>query len=321
MILVEWTPESGSLARLSTRDIALTYQWYGYITSIASIKFSTSKVYGGYAKPTFSDITISPEYFENDWPPAKTADVKFTQTETTEAAGVILIDGTAQRKDYDRNGAKYVLRQPEFSATTTASTAYADTLDNIVDTLCTALGITVDHTEERAAPPAVSYTVPKDIQAIDLLDDMCAYFTHAFKIVEGVLYLYDMLGSTTPVALTEFDVQPCSYKDGRAISLITGDVDSVTGSDANGDEVSISTIYATTGTNNTANLTNIKTLMEKQIATIKAKIDDDKPTILDNFTLLDESTVGDTNTSARVLSVIYNYDTLDMQIEAYGSVT
>ncbi len=323
MILCEWTPSGGSLTRISTEDIALDFQWYSYITSIASIKFQTTELFGGYAKPSFSDITLSPNLFEGSWPPAKTAAVKLVQTETTEAAGTILFDGTAHRTGFDRTGVNYELKQPEFDATIAESTAYSGTLASVVDTLCGSgiLDLTVDHTEERATTPTVAYTTSKDVQAIDLLAEMCAFFTHAFKIVEGTLYLYDMLSTTTPTALTEFDILPSSYTDDEPISLITQDDDSVAGSNPNGDEVKITESYASAGTNTEAALTNIKTVLESEIAVIDAKIDADKPTILDCLTLTDESTIGDTTTSGRAMSVIYNFDSLDMQIEARGSVT
>lgn len=323
MLLCEFTPDGGTLARISTEDIALDYQWLSYITSLSSIKFQTTQKYGGYAKPSFSDMMLSPTLFEDSWPPTKLATIKLIQTETTEAAGVTIFSGTAQRTSFDRGGVNYILKQPEFDATIATATAYSGTLDTVIDTLCGSglLDLTVDDTEERATMPTVSYTTTADIQAIDLLDDMCAFFCHGFKIIEGTLYLYDLLETIAPVALDEFDIQPSSYRDEQPISLITQGDDSVFGSSPNGDEVSISTTYASGGINTEAALTNIKTMLESEIAVLNCKIDDDKPTILDCLTLTDESTVEDTTTAARVVSVIYNYDSLDMQIEARGSVT
>jgi hypothetical protein len=353
MILCEWTPDGGSLIRIALGDIALTYQWYSHINSMASVKFQTDKDYGGYAKPVFSDITLSPDLFAAAWPPVKTATVKLILTETNEAAGVTLFEGTAQRRAYDRVGVKYILKHPEFSAVIAATTAvpveYTTALDDVVDTLCTALSLTAVHTGERVTMPTVTYSLTNDIPAIDLLSEMCAFFTHAFTIEDGNLYLYDLLlgatvtsapmidgageylldnvtdkleeTSTDIIALTEFDVMPCHYKDGNPISLIISGEDSVAGSDLNGDEVSISTSYAGEGTDTVAALTNILTVLESQIAVIKAKVDDSQPKILDHLSLIDESTIDTTTTVARAMSVVYNFDTLDMEIEAWGAVT
>ncbi len=329
MLLIEWTSEGGSLIRISTDYIALDKQWYGYVDSLSSIKFQTTKKYGGYAKPSFSDLTLTPKMFESSWPPPKTAAVKLIQTETTEAAGIVIFDGTAQRANYDRYGVKYTLHQPEFDATLVeeASTEYTtgdgDTVASVIAELCGAsiLDLTYDGSEARASSPNVDYTITSDIQAIDFISELAAFFTHGFKIIEGTLYLYDMLESTTPIVLTEFDVQPCSYKDGQPISLITCGDDSVAGPNPNGDEVSISTSYAATGGDTEDALGDIKTMLESDVAVIKAKIDDDKPTVLEYMELTDESTIGTTTTSARVMSVVYNYNTLDMQIEAYGEIT
>jgi hypothetical protein len=350
MILCEFTPAGGSLTRIALVDIALTYQWRSHINSMSSVKFQTSRDYGGYAKPVFSDITLSPDLFDGAWPPVKTADVKLIITETNEAAGVTLFEGTAQRREYDRTGIKYILKHPEFTDIFDAAASYSGTLTAaILDLATTRLGLTIDATgTSRTDGITVSFTAAKDAQSIDVLDDLCAFYTHAFTIEGTTLYLYDLLLAVTVtsvplidgageylldnvtdmledvtdtgvIALTEFDVMPSSYKDGNPISLITSGVYSVVGSDLNGDEVSISTSYA--GVNTEAALTNILTVLESQIAVIKAKVDDSQPKILDHLTLIDDSTINTTTTAARAMSVVYNFDTLDMEIEAWGTVT
>jgi len=342
------------MTRIALADIALTYQWRSHINSLASIKFQTSTDYGGYAKPSFSDITLSPDLFADSWPPVKTAAIKLILTETNEAAGVVLFDGTAQRRSYDRTGIKYILKHPEFTDTFAVAESYSGTLTAaIYDLATTRLGLTIDttgaDTSSRADGLTVSFTAGKDVQSIDVLDKLCAFYSHAFRISEGVFYLYDLLqsssgtantledgigtyledggssvlqeGSNTAIELTEFDIMPSSYKDENPISLITSGADSVTGSDPNGDEVSIPTSYAAAGTNTEAAITNILTILEQQIAVIKAKVDNSQPKILEHLTLIDDSTIDTTTTAARVMSVIYNFDTLDMEIEAWGAIT
>lgn len=320
MILMEFTPDGYGLQRISTEDVALEYQWFSYINSIASIRISLSQEYGGFAKPKFSDISLSPEMFEDMWPPPKNATVKIIQTETNESGGVIIFDGTAYLSDYDRSSIGYELKQPDFDSTIAKSTSYNDTLINIVNVLCGAsfLNLTVDSTNARTVSPSVIYTTDKDIQTIDLLDDMCSFFSHGFYISEGTLYLFDMLETTTPVELTEFDVLPCSYTENQPVALIKSGDFSIDGDNKNGNTYTISPTFHTTQANVETALGDIKTIVEKDLVKLNAKIDDKKPQVLNTLTLTDESLINSLTTTAIVTSVVYNYDTLDMQIEGFG---
>lgn len=321
MILIEFTPDGGTLQRISTEDIALEYQWFSYVQSIKSIKLQLTKKHGGFAKPDFSDIALSPEMFESIGSYPDLAAIKIIETDTDEATGTIIYDGTATLDTYDRQSVNYILRQPELPQTIAKSTAYNTTLVLLAGTLCTAMGLTLDSTAARSPSPAVVYTAPKESLAIDVMTGVCAFFSHAFRISEGVLYLYDMLGARTPFDLTEFDVQRCDYRKDKAYSLIScGDV-SIDGSDPEGDEYDVGTAYHGTAANVEAALDNIKLLLDMKIATIRFKADQDKPRILDQFTLLDESLSVPVNVSGTVGSIIYNYDTLAVEVEAYGSVT
>lgn len=320
MILMEFTPDGYDLQRISTEDIALEYQWFSYITTISSIRIGLSQIYGGFAKPEFSDIALSPDLFADIWPPPKMAVVKIIQTETDENGGVILFDGTAQLSRYDRTSINYNLKRPEFDSTIAEATVYNDTLVNIATTLCGAsfLDLTIDSTNARTVSPAVLYATESDIQTIDLLDDMCAFFSHGFYISEGTLYLFDMLATTTPIELDEFDVLPCSYMKKEPVALIESGDFSIDGGNKNGETYSVSPTFHTSQVNVETALQDIKTIIEKDIIITNAKIDDQKPMVLNTFSLTDESLINPLTTTALATSVVYNYDTLDMQIEGFG---
>jgi len=322
MILMEFTPEGYGLQRISTEDIALEYQWFSYINSIASIRISLSQEYGGFAKPKFSDISLSPEMFKDIHPLPKNAIVKIIQTETDENGGVVLFDGTAHLSDYDRSFIGYNLRQPEFDSTIPEATAYDDTLVNIATALCgvSFLGLTIDTTNARTISPDVLYNTDKDVQTIDLLDDMCSFFSHGFYISEGTLYLFDMLATTTPIELTEFDVLPCSYTENEPVALIKSGDFSIDGGNKNGNTYTVSPTFHTTQANVETALADIKTIVEKDLIETNAKIDDDKPQILNTFSLTDNSLINPLTTTAIATSVVYNYDSLDMRIEGFGVI-
>lgn len=324
MILCEFTLDGESMVRISNIDTPLTYQWYGFILEMTSVKFQLSSNYGGYAKPSFSDIKLSPEMFESGtWPPIKKAYVKIMWTETYESEAVTIFEGTALLSSYDRSGVTYNLKQPEFSATVPASTVISGTLDSVITTLCGAsyLDVDIDTTNSRSVSPDVSYTVSSEVKAIDLANELCKFFTHAFLIKDSTLYLYDMTQNSASVELTEFDVLPCTYKTGSLLASVSSENGFVDGSYPNSDTtIGLSTEYCSSG-NVESNLTNIKTVSERDIASIDAMITDASPMILDVVELLDESTVQDTTSTARIISALYNFDDEKIQYEAIGVIS
>lgn len=318
MLLIEFTLDGGSLQRISNQDIALTHQWFSYVRSFSSFKMECAEKYGGYAKPTFSDLELSPELFDV-WPPTD-ATIKVMWSEDTEANAITIFDGTAYPVGYTQEYITYAISQPEFDYTVAEGTSYSNTLVNVVSSLCTSLGLTLDSTNARSTSPGVIYTTTSEVQAIDLLSDMCAYFTHGFYVDGSTLYLYDMLGTYTATELTEFDVLPCEYEMDDRISLVSSDLTSVTGTFPNGDEEDVGTDYTTNTTNAQTALTNIKSILDKDIITINTKIDSDKPMIFGAYTLTDESLVQDITSTGLVYSAIYNFDDLGLQLESFGDI-
>jgi hypothetical protein len=321
MILMEFTPTGGSTYRISTEDRALTYQWFGYISVFNSLKISLPFRHGGIARPEFSDITLSPSLIEEIGSIPTTAAVVIKETETDEAAAVTIFDGTALLGDYDRNGFWYILYRPANEEKTTKTTAYNATLTSVATTLCTTMGLTIDTTYARSPSPAVLHTAAKDQLLFDLLSDMLAFFSHGAVVFGTTLYIYDMLGTYTATELDEFDFQPAKYRRDTGYSLFSnGDDVSIAGSFENGGEYSVKEFHTTTANIQTA-LGNIKTIMEQDIAIVPFKQDAAKPGILSKISLTDESTVLSLSFSGIVTSVIYNYDTLGVEIESSGTVT
>ncbi len=324
MILVEFTPDGSAMQRISTEDVALDYQWYSYIKSISSIKLQLPDYYGGYAAPSFSDITINLEAYAGIWPPPAMSTVKIIETETDETSGVTIFEGSANTGDITRNGVSIYLKKPDLDITVVSGAAYNDTLVNVATALCgpTILNLTINTTLARSPSPAVLHTTTSDQPAIDLLSNMCAFFSHAFQIIGDTLYLVDMLGTQTPYTLTEFDVQPCDYRRADPILLVkNGDSYSVDGSSPNGEEVNISKAFHTTEANILTALGNIKMLLEKDIAVIRFKTSQTKPRILEQVTLLDESMILPITFTGIITSIIYNYETMSVEAEVIGSMT
>ncbi len=319
MILVEFTPSGGSLYRISLNDVALEYQWFGYIKSLSSIKFALPTRHGGYARPEFSQMELSPNLMAEIGSYPATATVRIVETESNETAGAVIFDGGATLVDYGRHGFVYKLTKPHVDVTIASGTAYADTLTAVAGTLCTAMGLTLDDTAARSPSPAVDHTTASDQLALDLLSDMCAFFSHGFTIKGAMLYLYDMLTSETATVLTEFDTQACNYRREPYSLFKASDTESLDGSDSNGAEYSV-TPYHGTSENIQAALADIKTIMESSIAVMRWKVDKDKPIILGQVEYTDESLILPVDVFAKITNIIYNFDTLSVEAVLTGSV-
>lgn len=318
MILVEFTPTGGTLHRISTRDIALTHQWYGHIKSSAIFKMTLPEVYGGYAAPDFSDLQISPEMFEDlPWPPTDTADVVISWTDSDEAGAVQIYSGTASLDSFDRDSIVYTLQKPEFDHTVTSGTVYNTTLEGFLTTLCTSLSLSTDYTYGRSTSPNVNFTVADDIQAIDLMSNVCSFMSHGFTVIDGTLYLYDMTEERTITVMDEFDFLPSSYRKGQPLALIEFNNISIDGSNKSGDTLTFDRRYCISG-EVADHFGNIKTLIESDILELNCMISVDRPKILQTISTVDESTIQTTNFTGNITSVIYNFDTEKMQVEAIG---
>lgn len=321
-ILCEFTPAGYSLQRIALEDCPLAYLWRSYIRSFTSFTMSCLK-YGGYAKPRFADLILWPSMYEDVvWPPPDTATVKLYMTDDDVSDGTLLFDGTAALDSYDRSGVKYRLKMQEHDHTTTA-VLQNDTLVNLFTDYCgaTKLDLTLDSTNARSPSPAVYYTPSGDVQTIDLMDGMAAWFTHGFYILDGTLYLYDMLASGTPEALTEFDCQQVTYRAGTPVSLFTSGGRSLAGSNAAGDTFDLATAYHSTAGNIDAALADIKTMVEKPRVELPSKLSQHEVGLFGDFTLTDESTTRDTVSAAKAFAVKYNFDNETKLLDAVGSIS
>lgn len=320
-LLIEFTPHGGAIQYISNETIALDIQWYGYVTSFSSFRLELDEVYGGYASPSYSDVTISPDAFSGNWPPTGDALFKIILADDDGSSPVTIFDGYGTPTDFDAWGVSYELVTPEYDATIDEGVRQAGTLLTLMASYCSTIGLTLDSTNARTVSPSVDYTPSSDTRLIDMMSEMCAFFTHGFKVIDGTLYLYDMLSTGSADVMTGADMQSCTYGKSRPITRVECDDISVDGSSTYGDDESVSTAYHTTEALIEDALTNIKTVIEKDIAEINTKIDQTTVTILDHLTVYDISTIEDTTATVRVISTLYNFDRFSMKIEGIGVVS
>ena len=327
MILCEFTPSGGDMVRCSMEDFSNIHLWKSYITSIASIKISMPQRWGGYAAPTFSDISFSPDMFSDsdNWPPPESADVRMLWIAgTDETDGTEIFSGTAVVGDIGLTEIKYTLKRPDAAATVAASTAYAATLASVMTTLCGAsyLNLAIDTTRARIPSPAVSYTTTDEILAIDLASGLCAFFGHGFYIEAGTLYLIDMYDITTAqTTVSEWDITGASYRyESRYSTAKCGDYTVTSATVLNGDELSIATAYHGTQANIEDALDIILAIANRPAIELSAMITDDPLTIGKCYVFVDESTALPLQSICVSADIVYNFDNETLQSVGAGSV-
>lgn len=206
MLLVEITINA-VVNYVSAEGHALTHNWIPRIIDFDKPVLSIPSNHGGYAKMSFGSIVFNPLLFQNDWPPPVSCAIGIYYTDTTEAARETVFTGIAHLNKFDREQIVYSLYGPSYDEVITSTTAYNDTLNNVMDAILTAIPeiTSVDTTYARAASPSVTYTVPDDILAIDLASDIAEFYSHLFYVSGSTAYLVDMLlDNGTDKTLTEF---------------------------------------------------------------------------------------------------------------------
>ena len=324
MILCEFTPEGEDMIRMGMDDYPLNYLWKDFIDSFSSFRVSMEKDTGGRIKPEFTDITIKQSAFSGILP--RKASVVLKATETTEDDAVTLFSGTAFMTDFSRDGYKFVFLDDEYDALVSASTVYTSvTLNDVMGTLCGAsyLNVSLNTTKAKSPSPAVEYTVPSDILAINLASELCAFFSHAFRIINGTLYLIDIDPASASVdqVVTEFEVQPTKYTYDMPVSMYEAGDYNILGTYAVGDVDSVSPVFHDTEANIVTALEVRRSIKEAVKFDTTFFFEETMPSILDVISLLDESMETSITCVARLTSLVYNFGTRLVSAEGFGTIT
>jgi hypothetical protein len=318
MILAELTVND-TLQRIGDGWYNLDHKWRHYIWSLSSLKLSLSGEIGGLVEPSFSDITLSPEAFDNAWPPPPANGLVIKQASTVESDAVQLFSGVAHVDEIEREGISCILYPPDNDVTLVKGASYSGTLVSVATTLAAALGLTVDSTDARSPSPAISHTLTADSSCRELLGRMLEYTAHAGREVDGVLRIVDMKSFPDPILLKTYTafVMPSRYNARRAVSSVKAGNVSVSGIYGYGDDRSV-TAYHTTESVVKTELNNVLYVAYLARAEIDMVIDGICPTILDVIRFTDTSLHKPATFAGRVIDVIYNFDDQVMNLTCIG---
>ncbi len=322
MLLVE-TTINGTLHRVSLEGLALEHYWDPYIIGFDPVQGQIAYPYGGYVRPGYGSIQFVPTLFASDWPPPVNMTIAAYYTGSDEASRELLFSGTAHRKEINRTHIEYELFSSSYTATVANGVVFSDTLVNVASWFCGAsyLNLSVDTTYARGSSPTVAFQVSGEQLAINLLSDICAFFTHCFYIQDGTLYLVDMLGDAGSQSITEFDFFPSTYEDPVPLAMAMTSNYKRFSSYAYGSDLSLSTEYADTQVRIEAALDNIITVSSRSRCRLRVPFIGSLPTPGKKLSWTDTSLGQDMDAYIRARTLTYDFLSEEVIIEGEGELS
>jgi hypothetical protein len=321
-LLVEVTI-NGDLHRVSNEQVALTNAWSPKIISMASPQYKTASKFGGYVYLAFGGITFFPDLFTsnlNNWPPPVECPITVKYTSSTQELAETLFEGTCYMKEMTRSSVRYNLYAPSYEETIADATALNGTLASYAETWAGDLGLTYEGNRARDPSPAVVYTVSGEQRKINVLSQICSFFSHFFYIKNGILHLCDMLVDNNSRTITEFNFFPSEYKWDEPVSTIySGDyqVDNIF---PYGTSMTL-TAYHDTQSNIEDALWDITGIVNQSRCTLKLPLQGNLPLPGERISWTDTSLASDLDAYIRGRTIQYNFDKEEIRIEGEGVLT
>jgi len=349
MLLVEATIND-TLHRISAEGIALDHYWDNRVISFDPPQYQLANLYGGYVRPGFGDIEFSHDLFADDWPPPVNMEITTYYTATDEDAMERLFSGTGHIKRMTRDGIVYELFGPSYESIIVYNEHYQiggmggdtymiggmgsdeyrlgpgeavsfdDTLVNVATWFAHRFSLDIDTTYARSPSPDVIFSMTADQIAINLLSDICAFFTHLFYISGGTLYLIDMLADAGSETITEFDFFPSEYEYNVPVAIARTANYARPSSYYYGQDLSLGTEFVDTKEKVEAALDNIIAVLNKAGCALKMPFLGSVPTPGKKISWTDTSLGQDTDAYIRCRTIRYDFDNEEVIIEGEGEL-
>ena len=321
MLLLELTVD-GQIVRCSNQDLSLENPWDHYVISFGSLRVGISQLWGGLAVPDYGSVEFSPDLA---LPVTVACRVLFTLT--TEAEAQLLVEGTLYRNSISRKRNIYNLYVPDRAAVSVSDVALNDSLVNVISWACDSsrLNLTVDTSLARSPSPAVLYTTGTDVDLLDLIEDMAAFYHHWIRIDEqsSTLSLIDMEQATASRSLDRLDHLPSTYSWQPPVRRVSSNGDpshSVAGL-AYGISDTTVTSYDSSQVGTEAALGDILTCLQAGRCELRMGMDNAPPVLGEEISWVDSRIERPVTASIKVHSMIYNFDNRTFVAEGWGEVT
>ncbi len=324
MLLVELTLPSG-LKRVSNEPLALEHFWEPVVASCGAITLATDYVYGGYVRPKYGKIELTPDAFveDADWPPPSAMPISLFISDNNEANRETVLVGMAHRESIANDGIVYDLYAPDYADRFTDH-VYNDNISPLFVNVILGASYSLDADTSKSDSdnaPYINYTDKGDQVIIDSLSKACACAAHFFYIDGTIAYLVDMLSDNGSREITEFDFFPSSYRDDVPYSTFTCGDTSSQGSYSYGKSLSITPVFSAAGSEITKGLQRIIQTLEAPRVTLKMPITADIPKFGERLYWTDESLGQPLQAWMRVRSLSYDFDNEQLVIEGEGGLS
>lgn len=310
----------GETKYISNEPIALSNRYYDpYILKIGSIKVGIPTKHGGYSKLTYSNFALSPDIFENIWPPPMNIYIVARYSNSDGTSSKKLFETTAHRSNVTRSSVEYRFYGNDYTEVLTDQ-VFSGTLLSIFETYTgqSHLGLRLNSIFSRDPSPAVSYTASGEL--LDILSDIAAFFSHMFYIDGDILYLVDMLQANTTRETNENEtIASPRYRDNPPINSFVAGSYSIDGSYPYGSKYNVSPVCHSTQANIESALADIKTTVEKQSIEVAFPLEYDyivRPG--QEITMLDESLRYDSGIELKARGIVYDFDKDEFTITGDG---
>lgn len=295
----------GTTRRVSNDELPLEHSWYAEVNQPPTVKHASSKLYGGIFSPSFGSVGfVRTTFLESTWPPPKKIGGIAQWTASDEASALSLFSASLYRSSNMRTGVTYNISKPDSTATVDDVT-WSGSLTSVFAAQCVTLGRTLD-ISGTSRNPDVLYEIKSEKLIIAGLSEIAAFFCHAFTDDGATITLYDCLQAQGELTLDEFDFFPPTYLGQDPVSNFEAGDYSVAGSNAGEPAFSVSPVCHTTQANIEAALANIKTIVEREGASIPMPMTEKTMAIVPGMKLIwSDETIG---VDAWILVQSINYD-------------
>lgn len=300
---------------ISNEPIEFGNRFYDpYVIKMGSVKVSSPQQYGGYARLTYSDFTLSPDFFESEYPTNFNIKVGYTEDDNI----IDLFDSVAHISNISRTDISYRLFGSDYSEVLTDQ-SFTGTLVSIFQTYTGSshLNVNLDVSLARSPSPDVNYTASGEL--LKILSDIAAFFGHIFYIQGNTLYLIDAKHELSLEKITEFDyLVGAKYRYNKPYNLFKSGNYSVAGSYPYGDELNITPTCHNTQSNIETAINDVKKIIESRNIELPFPFSNGAKKIGDRLRWTDESLSVSTDFELLVTSITYNFDKFEYTCQGNG---
>jgi hypothetical protein len=325
---------NGTTLWLSMRGASSGHWWAPGIREFDMPKWGTAYEWGGAVTLEFGGMSIFPQTLidAETWPPPLTWSVVVEYMPDGGVYGTdnqTLIEGSLRRDGFSFESVRYnFYENTGLEYNIAGGTAWNTNLQSFVTWMCdpTRLNLSTDFTaSSRASAVTINHQLPTDDnrQAIGVMSDALAFYSHCFYIRGGTCYVVDMLAENGSRDLSEFDFFPPEYMDTEPIQYVSNTDDEWTyptgefsSGQMDGNQIDVTPFHPDNGTTIEAAYDDIITIIQKPRIRIGVPLTGDLPVPGEKIEWSDSRFKGNIVASILAREISYDFSPTDGGLRA-----